>query len=419
MSASMHRARMLAWYLRQFGWDFEILCPSIAIQERMWIDPSVDGFFAPDVIVHETPPLRSRKFLRMLGIRGVSWQSLMPIYRTGSQLLRSNRFDLVFFSTTAFNLFCLGRLWQQRFGVPYVLDFQDPWFRERPAATPTTKHVWKARIGNALASKMEGFAVWKAAGLLSVSPHYLQTLRQRYPDSTAFIEGRTETIPFGAREADYPDPVARAHPPFIIAYVGAGGALMERSFGYLMRCFLGLRRTHSDLMSKFQIRLAGTDGGWIEGRPKRLQRLAESLGLIGLVTEDPAIVPYSTAAKIAADADGLLVLGVDEPAYMASKLFSYASLHKPLLASISNQSQMNDYFSRYPDLGTLAHFDDGEGTTLNGQMQLLAFLNQMLTGERARRTALLAEHSAEGMTRKVAKFFDACINDPHVAGVAG
>ncbi|NJM63821.1 MAG: hypothetical protein HC849_32625, partial [Oscillatoriales cyanobacterium RU_3_3] len=34
---------------------------------------------------------------------------------------------LVFFSTTIFPVMLLGKRWWQKFGVPYVLDFQDPW----------------------------------------------------------------------------------------------------------------------------------------------------------------------------------------------------------------------------------------------------------------------------------------------------
>jgi hypothetical protein len=407
----MHRARILAWYLRQYGWDLEVLCPSNSIQEAKWIDPKADGLFAPNVIVHRAPPLKRAKLLRRMGIRGLSWQSLLPIYQAGSELLRRHRFDLVLFSTTAFNLFCLGRLWQRRFSVPYILDFQDPWFRERPAASQTTKHVWKAWIGNVLASLMEGFAVEKAKGLLSVSPHYLATLKQRYPSATAFADGgHTETIPFGGREADYPVPMPRAHPPFIIAYVGAGGALMEKSFSYLMRRFAALNKVEPNLVRQFQIRLVGTDSGWTEGRPKYLKNLADAFGLADLVTEDPTLVPYSKATRIAADADGLLVLGIDEPAYMASKLFSYASLRKPLLACIGSRSQMNDYFARYTDLGSLLHFDEGEESDSHDEALLHDFLIKVMNSHLSPRVELLAVHSGEGMTRQLVKFLDACVD---------
>jgi glycosyltransferase involved in cell wall biosynthesis len=406
----MHRARILAWHLRQYGWDLEILCPSNSIQEAKWIDPNADGLFAPNVIIHRAPPLKRAKLLRTMGIRGLSWQSLLPIYQAGSELLRRHHFDLVLFSTTAFNLFCLGRLWQRRFGVPYILDFQDPWFRDRPAASQTTKHVWKSRIGNLLASLMERFAVEKAKGLLSVSPHYLATLKQRYPNAIAFADGgHAETIPFGGREPDYPAPMQRAHPPFIIAYVGAGGALMEKSFSYLMRLFAALSKVEPNLVRQFQIRLVGTDSGWTDGQPKYLKNLADALGLADLVTEDPTLVPYSKATRIAADADGLLVLGVDEPAYMASKLFSYASLQKPLLACIGCRSQMNDYFSRYPDLGNLLHFDEGEGSDPHNEALLHDFLIKVMNNHRSPRVELLAAHSGEAMTQKLVKFLDACV----------
>ena len=35
--------------------------------------------------------------------------------------------DLIFFSTTQFDAFSLGPTWKRKFGVPYVLDYHDPW----------------------------------------------------------------------------------------------------------------------------------------------------------------------------------------------------------------------------------------------------------------------------------------------------
>src|SRR6185312_11565165 len=114
---------------------------------------------------------------------------------------------------------------------------------------------------------------------------------------------------------------------------------------------------------RFQICLYGTDGGWREGERRILQHQADLAGIGDLVTEDPRIVPYSQATVITSAADGLMVLGVDDPAYMASKLFSYAQLGKPLLACLHAGSQMNDYFEKYPELGTVIHFATDEAKT--------------------------------------------------------
>jgi len=404
---------MLTWYLRQYGWDFEVLSPSIALQQQVWIDPKASSYFPQDATVVEAKPMALSNVLRRMGVRSLSWQALLPMFSAGNKLLRKKHFDLVFFSTTAFNFFCLGRLWLLRFRVPYVLDFQDPWFRNEPSIV-TSKHVWKARIGNFISSFLEGYAVNKAAGLVSVSPHYLSTLKQRYPKALPFRKGAVATIPFGALARDFEGSVATDRPEgnvpsLTITYVGAGGVVMERSFDRLCRGLARLRKSHPEIMQLFRIRLTGTDGGWTEGGQKILKNRADALGIGDLVIEDPAIIPYSSATAIANAADGLLVLGVDEPAYMASKLFSYASLGKPLLACIHGKSQMNDHFSRFPELGIAIHFDQAEADELKDDLKILDFLNQVRSGHRFRRTELLEEHSASAMTRKLVDLFAKCV----------
>jgi hypothetical protein len=401
---------MLAWNLASHGWDCEILCPSISLQPTAWIDPASERLFAPNIKVIEAKPMPFAKILRRMGVRSLGWQALLPVYLAGSKLLRGGRFDLVLFSTTAFNFFCLGNLWRKRFGVPYILDFQDPWYRERPALIATTKHRWKARIASVIASMMEGWAVNGARALISVSPNYLSMLKRRYPDALVFTEGRVATIPFGAREADFGGLGESGSPrgPLTIGYVGAGAALMARSFGRILRSIANLQKAQPDLANMFRIRLVGTQGDWREGEPIILKNLAASMGMADLVEEEPRTVSYSEAIRIANSSDGLLVLGVDEPAYMASKLFSYASMCKPILASISRQSQMNVYFERYTDLGLFIHFDDDKETEDQIDARVLEFLTQILIGYRPLRIEVRRDYSDATMTEEIVKLFDAC-----------
>ena len=409
MPANMHRVRLMAWHLREHGWDFDILCPAMTFQRPEWLDPDASRFFAPEATVIETGTVPGRGFLDALGIRSASWQALLPMYQAGAVALRRQKYDLVFISTTAFNFFCLGRLWRGKFGTPYILDFQDPWFREIKGLK-TTKHVWKGRLGNRLSCYMERFAVQKADGLVSVSPNYLEVLKSRYPKAASFEKGNFATIPFGARLDDFPPAVTSNKPngTLTIGYVGVGSVVMEKSFRRLAMGLARLRWQQPDLLNRVRIRLFGTDGGWREGDRKILQHQADIAGIGDLVTEDPRIVPYSQATAIAAAADSLLVLGVDDPAYMASKLFSYAQLGKPLLACLQRDSQMNGYFEKYPELGTALHFGIGEEEEKREDVRIREFLGQLATNETVDRRNVLAEHSSLAMTRKIVELFAKC-----------
>lgn len=89
---------------------------------------------------------------------------------------------------------------------------------------------------------------------------------------------------------------------------------------------------------------------------------AAAVGVGDLVLEDPRIVAYSDAVSWVVAADGLLVLGVDDSAYMPSKLFLYALTGKPLLACMKWTSQVNSVFREFPDLGNAHPLPRTEGS---------------------------------------------------------
>lgn len=417
MPASIHRARMLAWGLSESGWSVEVLVPAKDFQRPEWLADDSAALFSPEVACHEAQPILTGLF-RLFGMHGIDRRALLPVYRLGASLLAQRRFDLIYITTTSFNFFCLGRFWRRRFGVPYVLDFQDPWYRPRPVMI-TTKHWIKFRIGNKLSKYLEAFAVNGAIGLVSVSPNYLAELRGRYPLAQTFRGGNQAVIPFGVLPLDLEVACKRTGQRPAndrlrnIVYVGVGDIVMQKSFRRLIAGLARLRHRHPDLIGLCRLCLAGTHGGWKPGDPKVLFDEAVAVGLGNLVTEDPQILSYPVATSLAVAADGLLVLGVDDPGYMPSKLFPYAMTGKPLLACLHWQSQANEYFERFPELGTLIHFAAPCEVESNEDSRLLTFLRQVVSRQEIDRARILAVHSAEAMARQHAELFERCLKTLH------
>ena len=414
MPASMHRARLLAWSLAECGWQVQILAPSAEFQRPEWMDPKAPAFFNPATPCLEAKPKLDQVF-QFLGMNSAGWRGFVPMYLAGARLLKSARFDLVFISTTAFNLFCLGRIWQSRFGVPYVLDFQDPWFQPRSNAK-TTQYRFKAWVGGRLSRYLEKFSVRGARGLVAVSSEYLTNLNARYPHAQAFAAGTAVEIPFGARVEDF-SAVDRplevrdeANGLCTIGYVGVGDVVMQKSFRRLVAGLARLRRRAPDIVNRCRIQLAGTKGGWRDGDLKVLWEEGAAVGVGDLVSEDPRIIAYSSAVSQAVAADGLLVLGVDDSAYMPSKLFLYALTGKPLLACMKWTSQVDSVFREFPDLGVLIHFLAPEEVEVEEDDLLLEFLRQVIAGRRFARSAVQERHSATAMTRRHVELFEACLS---------
>ncbi len=417
--ADVHRARLLAWQLKSLGWAVEVLAPGQAFQQPEWLNPEGRSLFAPDVPCHEAQPGLAW-FYRLLGMNSLAWQALLPLFLLGNQLLRTRQFDLIYITTAKFNLFCLGRLWQKKCGVPYVLDFHDPWYQ--PGKQPvTSRHRLKFRIAAWLSRSMENFAVSRVSGLVAVSPHYLAQLRQRYSGAPAFQKNCSAVIPFGVLPLDYSAAassaaaVAVAAPASakrLIVYVGVGAEIMRKSFRRIAEGLARLKKSHPDLVAGCRIQLCGTDGRWRAGAPKILEVAAAASGVGEVVSEDPQIITYQAALAMAQRADGLLVLGVEDPAYMPSKLFLYAMTGKPLLACLHADSQVNAYFKRDPEVGTLIHFD-GPATAVAAEDQLiLEFLRQVAGRRTFPRENVWREFSAAAMAQKHAALFDKIIAHP-------
>jgi glycosyltransferase involved in cell wall biosynthesis len=415
MPASVHRSRHLAWTLPAAGWECVILTSPKSLQRPEWVDEQGASFFPSGIEVREAEESRGRMFSRLGG--GISWRAFEPLRQAGNRLLAERRFDVVYISTTQFNLFCLGRLWKSRFGTPYVLDFHDPWYR--PGERITTGGArWKSALGNFLARYMERYALAGAAGVVSVSSDYLRVLRERYPRASGLAEARGVTMPFAVREEDFalisPADEANAMSRTLeVGYVGVGAEIMAKSFREIADSMKRLRRKRDPLVDRLRVRLFGTDGRWCQGRAKILHEVAVAAGVGDLVEEQPAIVPYREALGRAARADGLLVLGVDDPAYMPSKLFLYASTGKPLLASMRHDSQVNTYFAKYADLGRLMSFGSAVSTEERNDEALRLFLQDLAEKKTFSRAEVRRDFSAARMAEQHAELFERIV--PHAA----
>ncbi len=413
----MQRARMLAWQLPSLGWQVEILTPAPTEVREDIVEDGGDEFFRSDVPVHAVRSV-AKPLWTLTGSRSHAWRTLLPLMSRGGRLLRSSRFDLVYFSTASFVFFALGPVWQRRFGVPYIVDFHDPWFRERAANFRPWR--FKPWLSGVVAAGLERSAVVNAAGLVAVSPVYIDALRRRYEsDGPAWLAPeRHAVIPFGALESDLasaarPASPARRNPgELTIHYVGAGGSIMLRSFDLLCRALALLRQQGDPVVDRVRVRLFGTLYNWRAGDAKPLESLARAAGVENLVSEDPRRVSYRRSLELLLESDGALILGVDDDGYMPSKLFSYALSGKPLLASLRRDGPA---FAQFNELGNLGHaiwFDRAGEMPLNDAARVMkAFLDDVASGRRYDRRAALEPFLAPAMARRHAQLFDACVTN--------
>ena len=417
MIADMHRARLLAWELPALGWDVEILAPDISYQLSNCVDQDGDAFFCPGTPVHFAPPLGGT-MRRLIRSSTIGWRALLPLDALAGKLFRQRKYDLVYFSTTQFNLFALGARWRARYGIPYVLDIHDAIYQAAPPFFGGTPPGLKRSINLWLLKNVEASAARAASALVSVSGKYLEDLQARAasgnPEGQAPV--RHAVIPFGASERDLaeaksgmtavgrrPDGVKR------IVYVGAGGTIMARAFGELCRTLRELVAGGGMAKRRVRIELYGTMSTWREGDRKDLSRIAADAGVSEFVFEDSRRVSYRKSLELLLGADGALILGVDEEAYMPSKLYSYALSGKPLLGVFRQPSAVHRAFTRGSELGHLISYGKAGTSSEVGVSALERFLDEVFAGVNIDRKNAIAEHLAPAMASRHADLFDACV----------
>jgi glycosyltransferase involved in cell wall biosynthesis len=297
--------------------------------------------------------------------------------------------------------------------VPFVLDLHDPVYRQDAAPAAGLKQS----MSRLLSRYVEAKAAESASGLISVSPNYLDDLHRRYAkaDPAWLAPGRQAVIPFAVLPSDFAE-AARGMPPrpaeeFVkIVYVGAGGPIMARSFAFFCRALSHLRIHRADLFQRVRIELRGTASAVGGDTDRYLAGAARGYGLADIVSEAPIRVTYRRSLELLLQADGALILGVDDIGYMPSKLFPYAYSGKPILASLHRSCPGFGAFRETPELGHALWFDDKEEMPIAEAADIVgAFLAEVIGRRQFERRVCLDRYSAAVMGQRHAEVFEACL----------
>ena len=405
----MHRARMAAPYLRDFGWEPLILKVDPAEQEGI-MDPVLCKTVPESVRTWQAQCL-PLSIMRWVGIRNVGLRSFFHLARLGSRIIRDEQPDAVFFSTTMFPLFTLGRYWNLRWGIPCILDYQDPWSIPRQARAMVGAG-WKRRMAAVVAGILEPIALRCVSHAVSVSPAYPLALRERY----SWLQADFTVLPFGAPEADFEflkkNPVRQN--AFGVndgkrhwVYVGVVIPGMTTAIRAILQSVRKLLLASPGLRSSLRLHFLGTCYA-PAGRSNRIvEPIAKQEGLEDIVDEVTRRLPYFEALQCLLDAEALLVPGSDDPGYTASKVYPYILARKPLLAVFHEGSSVIRVL-RETQAGTVIAFRTGEAQDAIGERILAA---GWLQGPPRPETnwAAFEPYTARAMTRKMCEVFDGAV----------
>lgn len=415
----MQRVRMSLPYYRQFGWEPEVLA----------IDPAeVDSVQEPELLAtvpSDVPVIRcrawSRRVTRWLGIGTLGYRALRPLGAAGAARLAQRHYDLVFCSNTQFLTFLLGRRWRARFGVPYVLDVQDPWrtdYYQRPGARKPPGG-WKYQFARVQAALLEGWTFRKASGVMSVSPAYLEALRQRYPE---LANVPSDVIRFGASRADLDaaraqatatDQFQRRSGEVHFVYTGAAGPITPDATRILFEALRTYRQRAPERAARLRWHFYGTSYVAPGSGRTTIIPLAEAAGVADLVDEVPHRLGHLECLRLQSEADVLLLPGSSDLAYSPSKTYPYYLTGRPILGLVFRGSVLEQLLDELR-CAFLVRIAQNEAND-QARLDLMRFFDAALESNVAslltgRNDAYFNAHFlAEELTRRQCALFDRAV----------
>ena len=418
----MHRVRMVLPFMKDTGWNCEVLAvtpQSVSMPIDVWMEAGIPG----DIPVHRVQAAALR-WAAVPGLGSLDVRALRILRRTGDRLLASGRFDIVYFSTTAFGLHVLGPHWRGRYNVPFVMDYQDPWvtdyYREHPDVVPPGGRL-KYAVADCISRYREPRVLKHCSGITTVSEKYPQQLQQRYP----FTANLPATVlPFPGAPRDLQRVVAdgitqscfdsndgRQH----WVYVGVSGPIMRHSLSALFSAIRTHADQHPEFLENTRLHFIGTSYAAAGTAAPVVLPIAREFGLETLVEEQTDRVTYSEAMRCLVDADALLVPGSDESGYNASKLFPYLLARKPTLIIFHRDSPVFRLVSEVAGATLVGFRDDQSRDDIAAQIRKAWLDDQSYRNVVPLNDDQIQPYTDAGQSRVLGEFFDRVTDQHRVA----
>lgn len=412
----MQRVRLALPHLRACGWEPVVLSVDPDFIEGGVCDALFERTYPADirvVRVHGVPPRLTRRF----GFGGLWLRCGRALRAAGEKLLREEKFDLVFISTTQFDAFTLGPRWKRRFGVPFVVDYQDPWFTDyyRRNGTPPPGGRLKFAFAQLRARLREPAVLREASGIIAVSAAYGPALARAYP---GFAQSRVVTLPFGTSAGDLEQ--ARLHTPasplvpfgdgcFHHVYAGRAGPDMAVALAALFRAFRRYQTSHPSEASRVRFHFIGTSYAPPPLGRESVMPVARAEGVESHVYEHCARVPYFDALHYLVKADALVVVGSDDATYSASKIFPCILARRPTLLIFHRNSPVLA-FAEQAGCGERFGFSSpADIDTLSVEIHQRWFAGGGMNSGAGRIPADFDVYTAEAMTRQLSACFETAV----------
>ncbi|MGG9972119.1 glycosyltransferase [Ferruginibacter sp. SUN002] len=336
-SPDMQRIRMSLPHYKELGWEPTVICVDEKYVEG-FRDHMLSESIPKDVPVHKIKAFKAEK-TRKFGLGSLSMRCFFQMRKKGNQLLKKEKFDLVFFSTTMFHVCALGRYWKKKFNVPFIIDMQDPWRNDFYLQFPKNSRPPKFAFAYKIHKFLEARTIPHVDGLMAVSAGYITTLKHRYGGINSVPSA---VIPFGVSEGDFElvvnkkieaEYIGRTIDKINVVYIGAIVPFSVELVNAFFKSFSRSVKNKSD----YHFYFIGTSYA-VESKHRKIDEIASTLGISDIVTEIPQRISYFSALATLMSADILLIPGSKDIDYNASKICNNILAGRPIFSVFNNRS---------------------------------------------------------------------------------
>jgi hypothetical protein len=373
------------------------------------LDTELERLVDPRVEIVRTPalPTRPLRIVGDLGIRSLPFH-LMAIHK----LVRTRRVDLIYLPIPPNYSCLLGRAARALYGVPYVIDYIDPWVRP---LLPQEQQSAKARASNLLARWLEPIATRKAAGITGVAERYFTDVLERHP----YLAGLpTAGIPYGGEPLDHllatqgAGTSALLNRPnlqgcVVLAYAGALLPRAHETLRALLRACREWLDSGDPLAARVRLLFVGTGSRPDDPSSGAVTPIARECGAGEFVIEVAERQSYSNVLQLLHQVQAVMILGSSEPHYTASKTFQALMSGRPILAMLRAESTACEFLANQQGVSLIAFTADKPVESQIAAIRAgLVEVSRSSAEPIARNAASLERLTAREATRKLADFFD-------------
>ncbi len=332
------RARLWSRYLPEFGWEPIVVAGDPAMYEER-PDPDLELLVAPDLQVIHARTFSTRP-VRLVGDVGV--RAFWGCYSALSKLAARKEIDFVLVTIPSNFLGPVGRLIHLRHGLPFGIDYQDPWVNAWPGVEKPFTRAWGSYR---LAKLLEPWSVHDAALITAMAPGYIAGMLERNP--AVAEKAVVSCMPMGTAPEDFELVRTLHRPPFLFRHDDGkfhmiyAGALLPAGVVVLDAFLAGLRALREAVpaeAARLCVHFVGTGTSPDDPEGYRVKPRAERGGVADMIDEHPHRIGYIDTLNHLEQSDAVLVIGSTERHYTPSKVFQAMLSGRPIFAMLHAES---------------------------------------------------------------------------------